>query len=192
MRRAVFLAFILFFLAGCQNTQSKEVIKKAPKAPESTMAVKDLSTGNEELVRYTASEHSFNSNVNNIDFSIESLYNSNNKKYIYIMKLSNKDPIEIQGKNRPNRYKILRISAGVNEDRSKGQFMISASSPLYRNGSDYKLEGTYQLFSAKQKFAGEQFLVEAILTNDERIGDSEPGVQTFRAYFENEKTILYD
>lgn len=192
MLRALLLASIFLLLAGCQITHSKEVVNKVPKSPESTMAVKNLATGNEELVRYTASEHAISSNINNIDISIEALYNSNNKKYTYIMKMRDTGPIENQGKNGPYRYKILRITAGVEADNSTGQYKIYASSPLYKDGAEYKLEGSYVLFTDKQKFLEEQFLIEAFFTNDEPIDDREPGTLTLRGYFESGESILYD
>ncbi|WP_338781618.1 hypothetical protein [Metabacillus sp. FJAT-52054] len=191
MIRALLLASIFLLLAGCQITHSKEVVNKVPKSPESTMAVKDLSSGNEELVRYTTSGNIFSSGINNIDLSIEALYNRNTKKYVYLMKLRDLDPIHSDNKDAPNQYKILRITAGVKSDITTGQYIISASSPLFREGVDYKLEGTYLLFTSKQKFTGEQFMVESFLTNKETIGENETGVLTYRAYFESGKSSSY-
>ncbi|AZB42709.1 hypothetical protein CEF21_10620 [Bacillus sp. FJAT-42376] len=191
MKQFLILAAAFFLLTGCEETQSKEVRNKAPKAPESTVALTELTSLKNKLVRYTKSETVMSGNVNSVDFSIESLFSSNTKTYKYIIKIRDTGPIKNQGKDGPYKFKLIRITAGV-ENRKSGKYFISASSPPYRNIEDVHLTGTHLLFSSRQKFSDEQFFVEAIMVNDEPIGESKKGSKIYRGIFGRDETILYE
>ncbi|MGD6818333.1 hypothetical protein [Metabacillus sp. 84] len=184
--------FLLVFLSACQPAESKGVLKTAPKSLESTMNVQYLSSGKNKLVRYTSSESKLHGNVNNIDFEIEALFNSNKKTYTYVMKIRDTGPIPNQGKDGPFRFKLLKISAGVNGKGQSGRLSPSSTSPLYHKGADFLLTGTYQLFENEKNFTSEQFLIESFFENDETIGDAKPGEKTFRGIFNSEESILYE
>jgi hypothetical protein len=131
--------------------------------------------------------------INNISYTIEELYNTQNKIYYYVLNLQKHPLTDNQSEMKIVPYNIFKFSVGASPNQETNSFDYLASSPIWIKFDNlFVKDGAYYLFRSKKAIAAKALQVEGIFVNAIPVGNKKIGEETYRFILNEKKGAIYE
>ena len=182
MKKFYVILLTLFTLTfvGCSNQTHNS--KKFPEKTLNTYQLCDMSNSN---ISYTKDNGLVTTaSINNINATINELYNDNTKTYYYYLTMEENIPITTT--ETVIQFKTIRINIGTLPSSDTNTFTLSASSPIFIETLETNFSNkSLFLFSSENSLMDEEFRIELVFVNEIPYDNYENNTKTFRYIFGN-------